>query len=178
MMNVKQKWNVFIATVQIITEWITSVRNSQETDRSLSFAEANEEFPKIKSRFSMADQVTHFPTVQEAYAEKFKRRDPEKTQPSFPHKTGNELRLEYAQYVNVQRGTSMADQSKSSTGTVITASSEEKTATNQALITLKLKYLMKSSMYLVIQAMSAMSYFYSKSLIEFKVCWMEILIVN
>lgn len=79
--------------------------------RNLTFFEANEEFPKVKSQFSLAEQMTNFPTIQEAQSRKFVRKEPEKTQPSFPRKSDNELRLDYNQYVNTQRGTSNANPS-------------------------------------------------------------------
>lgn len=71
--------------------------------RNISYFEANDEYPRVQSKFNMQQRRDDFPTLsgrQSSYAQVTKE-----IQPSYPRKSENELKLQYSDYVRKQTGT-------------------------------------------------------------------------
>lgn len=76
------------------------------TYRSISFFEANEEYPRINSHYSIAEKQEEFPKLGRPTRGMKNKAEDQREEQSFPRKSEDDLKLQYSVYVQKQRGVS------------------------------------------------------------------------
>lgn len=89
--------------------------------KNLTFSEANDEFPRTKSQYRIAEKRQEFPAI----SNRRQRTIEERNEQSFPRKTSQDLDKQYRDYLQLNRGITPEDTTRRTCSEVVRSEPSE-----------------------------------------------------